>query len=58
MDFGLAGRIVIVMGAGVLALTALNAGLMLRRRWLTLFGVAGLVVFLVMLMRRMIETIL
>ena len=58
MDFGLAGRIVVVMGAGVLALAALNAGLMLRRRWLTLFGVAGMVVFLAMLIRRIVETIL
>jgi hypothetical protein len=58
MDFGLAGRIVVVMGAGVLALTALNAGLMLRQRWLTLFGVAAMVVFLAMLFRRIVETIL
>ncbi len=58
MDFGLAGRIVVVMGAGVLALTALNAGLMLRQRWLTLFGVAAMVVFLAMLIRRIVETIL
>jgi len=58
MDFGLAGRIVVVMGAGVLALAALNAGLMLRQRWLTLCGVAGMVVFLAMLIRRIVETIL
>jgi len=58
MDFGLAGRIVVVMGAGVLALASLNAGLMLRQRWLTLCGVAGMVVFLAMLIRRIVETIL
>ena len=58
MDFGLAGRIVVVMGAGVLALAALNAGLMLRQRWLTLCGVAGMVVFLAMLIRRIVETML
>ncbi len=58
MDFGLAGRIVVMMGAGVVALAALNAGLMLRQRWLTLFGVAGMLVFLAMLIRRIVETIL
>jgi len=57
MDFGLAGRIVTVMGAGIVALAALNAGLMLRRRWLTLFGVAGMLVFFVMLIKRIVETI-
>ena len=57
MDFGLAGRIVSVMGAGVLALTALNAGLMLRHRWLTIVGIAAMVVFLAMLIRRIVETI-
>jgi len=58
MDFGLAGRIVFLMGAGVVALAALNAGLMLRRKWLTLFGVAGMLVFLGMLLRRLVETML
>ena len=58
MDFGVAGRIVVVMGAGVVALAALNAGLMLRQRWLTLFGVAGMLIFLAMLLRRIVETML
>jgi hypothetical protein len=57
MDFGLAGRIVAVMTAGIVALAALNAGLMLRRRWLTVCGVAGMLVFLALLIKRIVETI-
>ena len=57
MDFGVAGRIVAVMAAGTVALAALNAGLMLRRRWLTVCGVAAMLVFVALLIKRIVETL-
>jgi hypothetical protein len=47
--WGLAGRTITVIGAGIVALGILNAGLMLRWRWLSLCGVAALLGFLAML---------
>jgi hypothetical protein len=48
---GVGERMVLLLGEGIIALALLNAGLMLRKRWLSYFGVAGMLAFLVLLVR-------
>jgi len=51
-------RVVIVLGVGIVVLSVLNAGLMLQRRWLSMWGLAGVLGFLAFLIEGMVEAIL
>ena len=51
MIVGIGERMVLLLGEGIIALALLNAGLMLHKRWLSYFGVAGMLAFLVLLVR-------
>jgi len=50
--------VVVVLGAGTIALALLNAGLMFRRRWLSMCGLAGILGFLALLIQGMVEALL
>ena len=51
-------RVVIALGVGIVVLSVLNAGLMLQRRWLSMWGLAGVLGFLAFLIEGMVEAIL
>ena len=51
-------RVVIVQCVGIVVLSVLNAGIMLERRWLSMWGLAGMLGFLVLLIEGMVEAIL
>jgi hypothetical protein len=51
-------RVVVVLGVGIVVLSVLNAGLMLQRRWLSMWGLAGMLGFLALLIEEMVEAIL
>jgi len=51
-------RVVIVQCVGIVVLSVLNAGIMLERRWLSMWGLAGMLGFLALLIEGMVEAIL
>jgi len=55
---GASEGVVMVLGTGIVAMGVLNAGLMLKRRWLSMFGLAGTLGYLAFLIRGMVEAIL
>jgi len=51
-------RVVVVLVLGIIALAVMNAGLVFRRRWLSMCGLAGILGFLAFLIREMVEAAL
>src|SRR5437899_12848947 len=51
-------RVVVGLGVGIVVLSALNAGIMLKRRWLSMWGLAGMLGFLALLIAGMVEAVL
>jgi len=55
---GPSGRVVVVLGVGIVVLSVLNAGIMLERRWLSMWGLAGMLGFLALLIEGVVEAVL
>jgi len=51
-------RVVVGRGVGIVVLSVLNAGIMLKRRWLSMWGLAGMLGFLALLIEGMVEAVL
>jgi len=51
-------RVVVGLGVGIVVLSVLNAGIMLKRRWLSMWGLAGMLGFLALLIEGMVEAVL
>lgn len=51
-------RVVVVLGVGIVVLSVLNAGIMLKHRGLSMWGLAGMLGFLALLIEGMVEAVL